>query len=366
MLRGYLRKYRTMVLASVVFFYLGCCLTINFTRIECANKTSSKKELETQVQSLSKVQYVVIILSSPNNDLHRDAVRTTWGNYVNNIFVENGEIIYKWNHNSMSEQSQRNVIKLLFVVGTLGLSGIKADKLRNEQKRNKDILILDNIEDTYKNLSLKVLNALSWISENLKEMKYVIKCDDDSFVRIDLIVKNLNAFAPNMNAPELNKFVTFKEQLPTYKGLYWGYFSGHAEVFLTGRWQEKGWFLCDKYLPYALGGGYVISRRIVDYIAQNMDLLSYYNAEDVSMGVWTASLNAINRVHDVRFDTEWKSRGCKDNMLIRHKQTSSDMFQMHKSLAQSDGHKLCGTEEINRKTYFYNWNVLPSACCKRN
>ncbi|KPI93379.1 Beta-1,3-galactosyltransferase 6 [Papilio xuthus] len=197
-------------------------------------------------------------------------------------------------------------------------------------------------------------------------MKYVIKCDDDSFVRIDLIVKDLDAFAPSMNAPELNKFVTFKEHLPTYKGLYWGYFNGHAEVFLTGKWQEKGWFLCDNYLPYALGGGYVISRRIVDYIAQNMDFLSFYNAEDVSMGVWTASLNAINRVHDVRFDTEWKSRGCKDNMLIRHKQTTSDMFQMYKSLAQSNGQKLCNTEELHRKTYFYNWNVLPSSCCKRN
>lgn len=199
-----------MVLVSVFFFYLGCCLTINFTHIECATKASNNNEMETRDKSLSKAQYVVIIISSPNNEPKRDAIRATWGNFVDNIFVENGEIIYKWNHTGISKQSQKNIVKLFFAVGTLGLSEIKAEKLANEQKRNKDILVLDNIEDSYKNLSLKVLNTLSWISKNLKEMKYVIKCDDDSFVRIDIIVKDLVAFAPSMNAPELDKFVTLK------------------------------------------------------------------------------------------------------------------------------------------------------------
>ncbi|CAG5017718.1 unnamed protein product [Parnassius apollo] len=142
-----------------------------------------------------------------------------------------------------------------------------------------------------------------------------------------------------MTAPEISQFVTLKNRIPSDKGLYWGYFNGHANVYLKGKWQEKTWFLCDKYLPYALGGGYVISRSIVDYIANNSNLLSYYNSEDVSMGVWTAALD-INRVHDIRFDTEWKSRGCNKTMLVRHKQSPSDMFEMYKILVHTHGEKL--------------------------
>lgn len=93
-------------------------------------------------------------------------------------------------------------------------------------------------------------------------------------------------------------------------------------------------------------------------------IFSQYNSEDVSMGVWTAALDGINRVHDTRFDTEWKSRGCDNNMLVRHKQTPSDMFQMYRTLVHSQGTKLCKTEAALRKYYQYNWNSLPSVCCK--
>jgi galactosylxylosylprotein 3-beta-galactosyltransferase len=58
-----------------------------------------------------------------------------------------------------------------------------------------------------------------------------------------------------------------------YKGLYWGYFAGDGEIQSQGRWKEDKWFLCDRYVPYALGGGYVISSSIVDYIANNVDVL---------------------------------------------------------------------------------------------
>ncbi|XP_068628309.1 beta-1,3-galactosyltransferase 6 [Battus philenor] len=362
----YLRKYKSMILLSVFFFYLGCCLTISLTRIECATTPSTNKLLKNQDEDLSTAKYIVLIISSPNNELKRDAIRATWGNLHNNIFMDDGELIYKWNNTWVSKQSRLNIVKLYFVVGTLGLSRAKAEKLRNEQRRTKDILQLHHVEDTYKNLSFKILNALDWVSKNLKQMEYLIKCDDDSFVRIDLIVRDLAAYAPSMNAPAISQFISVKENLPLYKGLYLGYFNGHAKVYLKGKWQEKSWFLCDNYLPYALGGGYVISSSIVNYIARNMDFLSYYNSEDVSMGVWTASLNAINRVHDIRFDTEWKSRGCDENMLVRHKQTPSDMFQMYRTLVESHGEKLCKTEDLKRKTYLYDWNVLPSMCCNNS
>lgn len=39
------------------------------------------------------------------------------------------------------------------------------------------------------------------------------------------------------------------------------------------------WFLSDRYLPYALGGGYVLGMDAVKYIARNADIFSHYVSE---------------------------------------------------------------------------------------
>ena len=41
---------------------------------------------------------------------------------------------------------------------------------------------------------------------------------------------------------------------------------------------------------------------LVGFIARSADMLQLYNSEDVSVGVWLAPV-ALNRVHDIRFDT---------------------------------------------------------------
>lgn len=352
-----------MVLISIFFFYIGCVITLSFLRLECADGLATKEPSPSQ-NFFDRTEYVVLILSGPDNEVKRDAIRATWMKFSNNIFVENGEKLYKWNHTWTEQNSKPDFLKFYFVIGTQGISETKFQQLNTENNRSNDLLLLNSFQDNYKNLTTKILHALKWLNNNLKRLKYVVKCDDDSFVRIDLIIKNLEAHAPEMNAIELRDYVTYKKEVPSYNGLYWGYFDGRARVYLNGKWQEKDWFLCDNYLPYALGGGYVISQRIVDYIARNADMLGHYNSEDVSMGVWTAALDGINRVHDIRFDTEWKSRGCTTQMLVRHKQTPSDMFQLYKSLVYSHGEKLCKTENLIRKSYMYKWNVLPSMCCK--
>ncbi|CAB3248419.1 unnamed protein product [Arctia plantaginis] len=328
-----------MVLVSIFFFYIGSGITLSLLRLECIDALAAK-ESSLRQSSLSKVEYAVLILTGPDNEPKRDAIRTTWMKFANNIFVENGETLYKWNHTWTEQHISKNCIKFYFVIGTQGLTETKLLRLNSENNQNNDLLLLDSFEDSYRNLAIKMLHALKWLSNNLKNLKYLVKCDDDSFVRVDLIIRDLEAYAPEMNAQEISDYVTYKKDLPAYKGLYWGYFDGRAHVYLNGKWQEKDWFLCDNYLPYALGGGYVISRSIVEYIGRNADILGHYNSEDVSMGVWTAALDGVNRVHDIRFDTEWKTRGCSIQMLVRHKQTPSDMFQLYKTLVHTHGEKL--------------------------
>lgn len=53
--------------------------------------------------------------------------------------------------------------------------------------------------------------------------------------------------------------------------------------------------------------------------------ISFRN-EDVSVGALLAGLD-LRYVHDPRFDTEFKSRGCNNEFIITHKQ-SPDALQV--------------------------------------
>lgn len=85
-----------------------------------------------------------------------------------------------------------------------------------------------------------------------------------------------------------------------------------------------------------------------------------YLSEDVSVGVWLSPLN-ITRLHDVRFNTEYLSRGCSNSFIVTHKQSPENMRTLYSTLINKG--VLCKSENITRKTYDYNWQVLPSKCC---
>ena len=65
-----------------------------------------------------------------------------------------------------------------------------------------------------------------------------------------------------------------------------GFFNGNAPVFKRGPWKETKFLLCDRYLPYAAGGGYILSHDLVAFIASNSRYLQLYDNDDVSVGVW--------------------------------------------------------------------------------
>ncbi|CAH2011076.1 unnamed protein product [Acanthoscelides obtectus] len=222
--------------------------------------------------------------------------------------------------------------------------------MTEEQTTNKDLLILP-VLDNYKNLTLKIKHTFQWLSDQYDhgmDFKYVLKCDGDSFVHLkSLVVQANNKEGPN----KLN--------------LYWGYFYGNARIFTKGKWKETDWIFSDRYLPYALGGGYLLSKNLVTYIGKNAENLRTFNAEDVSVGFWLAPVDNILRIHDTRFDTEWKSRGCQNQHLIVHHVSSEEMLQYYKNVEEFG--QLCPVEvkAKRRSVYIYNWKVSPSQCCKR-
>ncbi|VDN27609.1 unnamed protein product [Gongylonema pulchrum] len=87
---------------------------------------------------------------------------------------------------------------------------------------------------------------------------------------------------------------------------------------------------------------------MVDFIVRNRDLLKLYKSEDVSVGAWLAGLD-VRYVHDPRFDTEFRSRGCNNQYIITHKQSAESLEKEYRV----------------RASYVYDWSVPPSQCCVR-
>lgn len=199
---------------------------------------------ETNVKGRTmKTFLLVVVLTGPNNVKRRNAMRSTWLNVTRNFI----------------SVTQR------FVVGVAGIGNETRKLLEEEQNLNGDMLLLENFKDEYKQLTRKLLHALIWISQHV-ECSYVMKVDDDSFARLDIILSEL------------------KTKYHDVDNLYWGFHRGNSRVKYAGPWAEKKWILSDRYLPYALGGGYIISMKLAQYVANISSLVVLYNSEDVSLG----------------------------------------------------------------------------------
>ncbi|XP_072000978.1 beta-1,3-galactosyltransferase 6 [Engystomops pustulosus] len=262
----------------------------------------------------------VLIASGPKYTERRSIIRSTW---LSRASAHGGALWCR------------------FVIGTAGLGEEEAASLEMEQRRHGDLLLLPDLRDSYENLTSKLLLMYAWLDQNL-DYKFVLKADDDTFARLDVLLEELKAQEP--------------------RRYYWGFFSGRGRVKSAGKWKESSWVLCDYYLPYALGGGYVLSWDLVRYLSLTKDYLAQWQSEDVSLGTWLAPLE-VRRVHDPRFDTEYKSRGCNNKYIVTHKQSIEDMLEKHQTLAK-DG-RLCKEEVKLRLSYIYDWGVPPSQCCQR-
>ena len=263
---------------------------------------------------------VVIVLSVIHSKDRRDAIRNTW---------------------MKDYQEKESPVLVKFAIGTSGMSPSDLTTLAAEEETYHDLLLLHNLKDSYGNLARKVLYSFVWADRNLK-FSYLMKCDDDTFLLLNLIVKELSSRTSK-------------------RGLYWGYFAGNQAPKKSGKWAEYSWFLCDYYLPYAFGGGYIISADLIHRLSITADGLQLYRSEDVSVGAWLGPY-AAERKHDQRFDTEWASRGCKNYHLVSHKQSIKMMHSKSQNL-RTKGVQ-CGREYQVRSSHGYNWKASPSHCCK--
>ena len=236
----YIFKRKLVLFSSFISFIIGCTITISLVRVENCNEKriylDSYKYPLTFYSSSNKFDkntLLILILTSPKNENRRHVIRETWLTICNRTC--------HWKH--------------YFVIGIGNLHEETVSLIQSEQFRHRDLLLLPSIVDNYVNLTRKVLESYVWIDKTVN-YEFVLKCDDDSFIQVDKVISELKSMPVSQKS-----------------ALYWGFFNGRAQVKQNGKWKENEWFLCDYYLPYAMGGGYVLSRKLVHFIASNAEYL---------------------------------------------------------------------------------------------
>ncbi len=241
--------------------------------------------------SPGKYFLLVLIMSRPSANERRNAMRHSWINS---------------NHHLLQSQA----VLVRFSIGLKGASKAVLSELNEEQSRNNDLLFLDEFEESYSNLTLKVLKSFKVIHKHYS-FSYLLKCDDDSFVVLDIVVNELN----------------LRNSKRSY---YWGKMIEGAKVFKVGKFAETEWNLGKKYIPYAIGAGYILSGNLIDLIVRNSDDVMLYHNEDVAVSVWISPYN-VQRQNDtgVCENKRYMFHHCKRNAVIVHPvQSAEDMTSL--------------------------------------
>lgn len=367
-------------------FIAGCTITISVINVKnCKIESEHLKSTVNRNVSTSSIFLVVVILSAPKNIEQRNAIRQTWLNLNPKIdespdsyhvarpfeFESNGFLQQDTVHQQSASLDlfKKKMLKAIykpllkdlnveilhyFAIGTENLPVIESNKLTREHAKHNDLLLLNDLTDSYGNLTLKLLKTIESVS-NIESFEYLLKTDDDTYVKIDYLLEDLYHYDKTIKRTQS----TVNNVKPE---LYWGYFNGRATVKNRGKWEELNFNLCERYLPYALGGGYVLSKNLVHFIAQNHRTLSRYVSEDISMGVWLSSLRNVYKKHDPRFDTAYMPRKCQNYHIVLHKRTPTNMRDVYRGFLCT--FKAANATNIRRPPeYFYNWSNSQSHCC---
>lgn len=150
-------------------------------------------------------------------------------------------------------------------------SGLRQEDaaLQEESLRHGDMVFVD-VVDTYRNVPSKLLQFYKWSVENA-DFNLLLKTDDDCYIDVDSVLMKIDQ-----------------------KGLkrsnfWWGNFRQSWAVDRIGKWQELE-YASPAYPAFACGSGYVVSRDLVQWLADNAEKLKAYQGEDVSMGIWMAAV----------------------------------------------------------------------------
>ncbi|KAG8385245.1 hypothetical protein BUALT_Bualt03G0022000 [Buddleja alternifolia] len=191
--------------------------------------------------------------------------------------------------------------------------------LKKEAAYFGDIEILPFM-DRYELVVLKTVAICEYGVRNVSA-SYIMKCDDDTFIRLETVLKEIEAVSPR-------------------RALYLGNLNLLHRPLRIGKWavSYEEWPE-EIYPPYANGPGYVISSDIAKYIVSQRanHSLRLFKMEDVSMGMWVEQFNSTV---NVQYSHNWKfcQYGCMQDYYTAHYQSPRQMICLWDNLMKGRAH----------------------------
>ncbi|KAM7475586.1 hypothetical protein LguiB_022829 [Lonicera macranthoides] len=245
------------------------------------------------------VELFIGILSAGNHFSERMAVRKSW---MQHKLIKSSNVVAR------------------FFVALHGRMEVDVE-LKKEADFFGDIVIVPYMD----NYDLVVLKTVAICEYGVRTVsaKYIMKGDDDTFVRVDAVLKEANKIAEG-------------------RSLYVGNINYYHKPLRYGKWAVtyEEWPEED-YPPYANGPGYIVSSDIAHFIVSEFEerKLRLFKMEDVSMGMWVEKFNSTRRVEYVH-SLKFCQFGCIEDYYTAHYQSPRQMICMWNKL-QLQGKAQC-------------------------
>ncbi|GAV83832.1 Gal-bind_lectin domain-containing protein/Galactosyl_T domain-containing protein [Cephalotus follicularis] len=241
----------------------------------------------------SPLRLFIGVLSATNHFAERMAVRKTW---MQSSAIKSSTVVVHF-FVALSPRKEVNAV------------------LKKEAAYFGDIVILPFM-DRYELVVLKTIAICEFGVQNVTAA-YVMKCDDDTFVRVDSVLKEI-------------------EGISRKRPLYMGNLNLLHRPLRNGKWAVtyEEWPE-EVYPPYANGPGYIISSDIAKYVVSQHGnrSLRLFKMEDVSMGMWVEQFNSSTAV---QYSHNWKfcQYGCMEDYYTAHYQSPRQMLCLWDKLAR--------------------------------
>ncbi|XP_037445058.1 beta-1,3-galactosyltransferase GALT1-like [Triticum dicoccoides] len=162
---------------------------------------------------------------------------------------------------------------------------------------------------------------------NAVSAKYLMKTDDDAFVRVHEIYSSV-------------------KQLNVSNGLLYGRINSDSGPH---RNSESKWYISpeewpeERYPPWAHGPGYVVSEDIAKTINiwYKTSRLKMFKLEDVAMGIWVDEMKKGGLPVRYETDTRIHTDGCKEGYIVAHYQQPRNMLCIWETLLRTNQAMCC-------------------------
>ncbi|KAF9591688.1 hypothetical protein IFM89_005560 [Coptis chinensis] len=242
------------------------------------------------------------VFSTGNNFERRMALRRSWMQYE---VVRSGDVVVRF-FIGLHKNTQVNL------------------QLWKEAQAYGDIQLMPFV-DYYSLITLKTI-AICIMGTKILPAKYIMKTDDDAFVRIEEILSRLGKKASNSLLYGLISFVS----------------SPHRD-------RDSKWYISSEewphasFPPWAHGPGYILSRDIAKSIVQGHQqrTLKLFKLEDVAMGIWIEQFKKSGQdVHYIS-DDRFYNTGCESDYILAHYQNPRMMLCLWEKLQKEHQAHCC-------------------------